>query len=50
MTQLAGVATIEACRSKLIAAVEAECVTQIETNLREFEKINYAVLRKHRAI
>jgi hypothetical protein len=50
MAQLAGVSVLENCRAKLIAAVEAECVTQIETDLREFEKINYALLRKHKAI
>lgn len=50
MAQLAGVSVLENCRAKLIAAVEAECVTQIETDLREFEKINFAVLRRHKAI
>jgi hypothetical protein len=50
MAQLAGVSVLENCRAKLIAAVEAECVTQIETELREFEKKNYAVLRRHGAI
>jgi len=50
MAQLAGVSVLENCRAKLIAAVETECVTQIEADLRNFEKENVAVLRRHRAI
>ena len=50
MTQLAGVAIIEVCRAKLIAAVETECVARIEADLRDFEKENFAVLRKHKAV
>jgi hypothetical protein len=50
MNQLAGYAILENVRAKAIKAVQDECVIQPESALREFEKINFAVLRRHRAI